>query len=218
MRALHNLKLTFVTATLLFAGTFHHHAALAQQLQTGAPIAIPPVTAQMINDLNAQNAKNREKDNAKTSRTASATRQVICPGTYQDIPNDTAYSSHTFYACRTVRGTTTTIPEPVVKKYCSDTSGCIVRIGMHNWDDIGRVASRHFLFFYNPVNHTWRSESSDIAGTNMNNITEHVNNSWSCYFTDGQYSNWTDLGDTTLDFGLLSWNQYNADCFLTFIK
>src|SRR5580704_6389202 len=193
MRVLDNLKLTFVIATLLFAGAFHRHAAVAQQLQTGAPVAIPSVTDQMINDLKAQDAKNKEKDKTKQLRAAAGTTRVICPGTYTDIASDTASSSQTFYACRTLRGTTTPILEEEVKKYCSTTNGCIVRIGMHNWDDTGRVASRHFLFFYNPVSHTWRSEAGDIQGTNMNNVTEHVNNSWSCYFTDGQYSNWKDL-------------------------
>jgi hypothetical protein len=116
---------------------------------------------------------------------------------------------------RTHRGSTTVIPEADVIKYCSDKSGCIVRIGMHNWDDTGRVASRHFLFFYNKDTGVWRSEAGDIQGTNNNNATEHVNQAWSCYFTDGQFENWQDKGDTTKDFGLLSWNQYNADCFLT---
>jgi hypothetical protein len=120
-----------------------------------------------------------------------------------------------YVALRTNRGTTTRIPEADVIKYCSDKSGCIVRIGMHNWDDTGRVASRHFLFFYNKDTGVWRAEAGDVQGTNNNNVTEHVNNSWSCYFTDGQYDNWQDKGDTTKDFGLLSWNQYNADCFLS---
>lgn len=123
----------------------------------------------------------------------------------------------TFVAPRTQRGTTTEISEGDVVKFCSGKDGCIVRIGMHNWDDTGRVASRHFLFFYNKENGVWRSEAGDIAGTNKNNATEHVNNSWACYLTDGRYENWQDKGDTDRSFGLLSWSQYNADCYLTFV-
>jgi hypothetical protein len=124
----------------------------------------------------------------------------------------------TFVAPKTSRGTTVPIPEATVIQFCSGKDGCIVRMGMHNWDDTGRVASRHFLFFYNKDAKTWRAELGDTAGTNANNVTEHVNQSWSCYFTDGAYSNWQNLGDTSLDFGLLSWNQYNADCYLTFVR
>jgi hypothetical protein len=209
MRPSLDLKLlTTAAAAVLFVSAFHCQVVRAQEPPVGAPITLPPVTTEMAKDLNAQNTKNAEKD---------ATR-LTCPGGYRDISTETPYSSQTFYACKTTRGTTTTIPEAVVKKYCSDTSGCIVRIGMQGWDDTGRVASRHFLFFYNPAIYTWRAELGDTQGTNINEKTEHINNSWSCYFTDGLYANWQDLGDKTLDFGLLSWNQYNADCFLTFIK
>jgi hypothetical protein len=124
----------------------------------------------------------------------------------------------TFVAPKTQRGTTTPIPENVVIKFCSGKDGCIIRIGMHNWDDTGRVASRHFLFFYNKETGAWRAESGDTQGTNKNNVTEHVNNSWACYFTDGRYENWQDKGDTDSAFGVLSWNQYNADCYLTIVN
>ncbi|MGO7038431.1 hypothetical protein ACCS60_08695 [Rhizobium acaciae] len=124
----------------------------------------------------------------------------------------------TFEALRTQRGTTAKIPLEVVVKLCSGKDGCTVRIGMHNWDDTGRVASRHFLFFYNKENGAWRAEAGDVAGTNKNNGTQHVNNSWACYFTDGLYENWQDKGDIDDNFGLLSWNQYNADCYLTLVN
>ncbi|MCP3413634.1 hypothetical protein NLM16_05930 [Bradyrhizobium brasilense] len=130
-------------------------------------------------------------------------------------PNPVGKSGKTYTVERTSRGSSVTIPEADIIQYCSDKSGCTVRIGMHNWDDKGRVASRHFLFFYNKDTGVWRSEAGDIEGTNNNNATEHVFQAWSCYFTDGQYQNWQDKGDTSKDFGLLSWNQYNADCFLT---
>jgi len=218
MRVRFNLKWTVAVAALLFVGAFYNQSAMAQAVQAGGPITIPPLTADQIKDLTTQNEKNRQTDKLKTLRTKSGTTRVICPGTYQDVPTDTEYSSQTFYACRINRGNTTAILESEVIKYCSQTDGCIVRIGMHNWDDTGRVASRHFLFFYNPVSHTWRTEAGDVQGTNMNNTTEHVNNSWSCYFTDGKFANFVNQGDVDSDFALLSWNQYNADCFLTLIK
>ncbi|MES5484632.1 hypothetical protein QMZ05_17900 [Bradyrhizobium sp. INPA03-11B] len=130
-------------------------------------------------------------------------------------PNPVGKGGKTYTVDRTNRGNTVAIPEADIIQYCSDKSGCIVRIGMHNWDDKGRVASRHFLFFYNKDTGAWRAEAGDAEGTNNNNVTEHVFQAWACYFTDGQYQNWQDKGDTTKDFGLLSWNQYNADCFLT---
>jgi hypothetical protein len=122
-----------------------------------------------------------------------------------------------FSVGKTQRGTTLEIKEEVVIKFCSGMDGCTVRLGMHNWDDTGRVASREFLFFYNKDTGAWRS-SSDAAGANNNNVTEHAYQAWSCYFTDGQYLNWQNKGDPDKSFGLLSWNEYNADCFITFIK
>jgi len=123
----------------------------------------------------------------------------------------------TFVAPRPQRGTTVPIPEEVVIKFCSGKDGCSVRLGMHNWDDTGRVASREFLFFYNKDTGVWRA-STDAAATNQNNVTDHVYQAWSCYFTDGQFENWQNKGDTTKTFGLLSWNEYNADCYITFIR
>jgi hypothetical protein len=88
---------------------------------------------------------------------------------------------------------------------------------MYDWDGAGRSASRHTLFYYNPTNKNWRT-GNDAAATNNNGATNHAYGPiWSCYFTDGQYSGWAGLGDNDLDFGLLSWNQYNAECRLTII-
>src|SRR5262249_25127074 len=77
---------------------------------------------------------------------------------------------------KTQRGTTLAIPETDVIKFCSGKDGCIVRMGMYNWDDTGRVASRHFLFYYNKDSKVWRAEAGDTAGTNQNGIVEHVAN------------------------------------------
>jgi hypothetical protein len=123
----------------------------------------------------------------------------------------------TYAISKNQRGSSVPIKQEHIRAFCGDMDGCSVRIGMHNWDDTGRVASRQFLFFYNPVNKVWRADAGDNAGTDSNNSTEHVNTSWACYLTDGTYSNWQNKGDGGEGFALLSWNQYNADCWLTII-
>jgi len=129
-------------------------------------------------------------------------------------------SDRVFYeASHLQRGTTTPVKEADVIRLCGDKDGCTIRMGMHNWDNTERVASREFLFFYNPNpnNKTWRSSYGDFAGTNSNSVVEHVAGPiWSCYFTDGEYANHA-AKDTSSDFGLLSWDQYNADCWMTII-
>jgi len=134
---------------------------------------------------------------------ASATAMASDSSTY------TAYSSQ--------RGTTVSIPESRVATLCGDIDGCEVRIAMYNWDGNGRTASRSSLFYYNTGTKTWRAERSDTQGTNDNNTTEHVINAWSCYFTDGNYSQWYNHGDINTNFAVLSWNQYNATCRVTLI-
>lgn len=134
---------------------------------------------------------------------------------YQPVPN-TADRVH-YSISKNQRGNTVPIKQEHIVTLCGDIDGCSVRIGMHNWDDTGRVASREFLFYYNPRSRVWRAEIGDLAGTDSNNVTEHVNNSWACYMTDAVYVNWQDRSDTAEGFGLLSWNQYNADCWLTIV-
>jgi hypothetical protein len=144
-------------------------------------------------------------------------RGVSAQSSIEDYQVDADQGRKTYTVERTNRGNTVDIPEGDVIKYCGDRDGCTLRIGLHNWDDTGRVASRDTLFFYNKRNHAWRVEVGDLAGTNNNNVTQHVLQAWSCYFTDGRYRNWVDQGDPDASFGLLSWNQYNADCFLTIV-
>lgn len=115
------------------------------------------------------------------------------------------------------RGTTLKIPETDIIRLCADRDGCSVRLGMYDWDNSGRVASRESLFYYNHTNHAWRASAGDTAGTDYNGPTEHVMSAWACYLTDGAYKDWVDLGDSALNFGLLSWNQYVAECWLTII-
>ncbi len=114
-------------------------------------------------------------------------------------------------------GYTVAIPEQDIAYLCGDFDGCTLRMGMYNWDGSGRTASRESLFYYNSSTKTWRASAGDTAGLNGNGVTEHVMQAWSCYFTDGQYSGFSDLGDYNPNFGLLSWNQYYASCRLTII-
>jgi hypothetical protein len=115
------------------------------------------------------------------------------------------------------RGRTEPIPMAAIIRLCSDKDGCSMRLGLHNWDDTGRVASRESLFYYNQRNRAWRAELGDTAGTDQNNVTEHVMHAWSCYVTDGAYANWANSGDGDQGLGLLSWNEYNSDCFLVIV-
>lgn len=124
-------------------------------------------------------------------------------------------STYTAYAWQ--RGNTVSIPTSRIIELCSDGDGCEVRIAMYNWDGTGRTASRSSLFYYNQYTKTWRTEAGDVEGTVGNNVTEHLLNAWACYLTDGYYTGWTNHGDINTGFSILSWNQYNADCSVTFV-
>jgi hypothetical protein len=122
-----------------------------------------------------------------------------------------------YYAWSSGRGNTVNIPEQTIRDLCGDWDGCNLRMAMHNWDGTRRTASRSSLFYYNRSNKNWRAEREDKAGANNNRTTQHIMKAWACYFTDGLYTGWTNRGDWNLNFGLLSWNQYNASCILTII-
>ena len=145
--------------------------------------------------------------------TASAHAQTSL-GVYAnpEKPNRVTYTAE-----RTNRGTTTPIPIKVIEKLCGDADGCELRLGMHNWDDTGRIASRSSLFYYNKQNRNWRAEVGDPAGTDANNVIQHAFHAWACYFTDGAYAKFVQKGDAAVGFGLLSWTEFNADCVLTII-
>lgn len=144
---------------------------------------------------------------------ASATAQEAnLPGySHKDRPD-----RFTVFVSRARRFTTVPIDHAKLTEFCGDLDGCSIRLGMHNWDNTGRIASREFLFFYNAQSGNWRASLGDTAGSDKNNVTEHVNRSWSCYMTDGEYLNQAE-SDKSTGFGLLSWSQYNADCVLTVI-
>jgi hypothetical protein len=134
--------------------------------------------------------------------------------TANDLPD-----RKTYVALRENRGTTTEVPVNDVKELCGDADGCKIRMGMYDWDRAGRMASRENLFFYNPFNFSWRAMNGDIQGKDQDGVTNHVMQSWACYFTDGAYSKWKNLNDEAIlgGFGLLSWNQADAHCIMTII-
>lgn len=129
-----------------------------------------------------------------------------------------------YVASRNQQGNTVSIPVTDVTRLCGDMDGCTARIAMYNWDGAGRVASREFQLYYNPQNRNWRSFTAtpqtgavDVEGRDVNNVIEHVNNTWTCYMTDGEYTNSAGT-DAAAGFGLLFWTQYNAGaCWLTLI-
>jgi hypothetical protein len=49
-------------------------------------------------------------------------------------------------------------------------------------------------------------------------VPEHAAVVWACYFTDGRYANFASQGDGDADFGLMSWTEAVADCFLSLDK
>lgn len=139
----------------------------------------------------------------------------VVPGS--DYAMTPAPDRFSVFVSRSQRGNSVPIDHARLTRLCGDEDGCSVRIGMHNWDDTGRVASREFLFFYNAHNGNWRASLGDSAGTDSNNVTEHPNHSFACFMTDGVYRNFENANDTAAGFSLLSWREYNTDCWLTII-
>lgn len=128
-----------------------------------------------------------------------------------------------------VVGTSTPIRMTDIVRLCQDMDGCSIRMAMFNWDGTGRVASRDFLFFYNPATRGHRASAvvpigaggdlgGDGQGFDANGTVEHDAQAWACYFTDGEYS--ASLGtDLAAGFNLLLWNQYPAAvCWMTIIE
>ncbi len=157
---------------------------------------------------------------------AGASLLLVCTAALaQDYAAVSGNDRVSYVAWRNQKGTTVPIPVTDVTRLCGDMDGCTVRVGMYDWavSAGGRVASRDFLLFYNPQNRNWRSYTAspvggpvDAEGVDNNNTVEHVNNSWTCYMTDGEYSNSVGT-DSKAGFGLLVWTQYHADCWLTII-
>jgi hypothetical protein len=149
--------------------------------------------------------------NMKISKNASIALAVAAM-----LASAPVFAQVTFSA--TLQGYSTAIPESTVITYCGDLDGCKVRIAMYNWDGNKRTASRETLLHYNASTRNWRDLSGDTQGTNWGGGTQHIESAWSCYFTDGQYINFANVGDINADFAVLSWTEYNAGaCRVTLI-
>ena len=75
------------------------------------------------------------------------------------------------------------------------------------------TASYSFRFYYSPNDGHWRTSENAASNPNsswgviQNGATQHAFNAWStCYFTDGTYNNYQDLGDKNTGMQLLVWN------------
>ena len=123
-------------------------------------------------------------------------------------------------------GRTKTIPQDTLQALCADYDGCEVRLAMTRWasDTNTESASYFFTFYYSAGNGHWRASQTDAgsaAGVDGDGKTTHVKNIWStCFFTDGTYNQYKDLGDKGPGMQLLVWNHYknkNRTCELTLI-
>lgn len=134
--------------------------------------------------------------------------------TIEDLYSKSQIGSITYDTPEDNKGNTLEIPESVIIDYCADEDGCQMRLSMYDWGASTAPTSRSFLFYYNQENKRWRA-STDTESLNNDLTTAHVYAVWSCYFTDGEYNAYTDLGDNDLNFGLLTWNTYPGGCRLT---
>jgi hypothetical protein len=121
-------------------------------------------------------------------------------------------------------GSTKMIPQQVINDLCGDQDGCEFRLGMTRWsgDSVTETASQIGVLYYSPSDGHWRVDFSNYAvGVDGNNATQHIANAWStCFFTDGNYSSYSDNGDPGIGLSLLVWSGYgNAGrtCELTLI-
>jgi hypothetical protein len=122
----------------------------------------------------------------------------------------------TWAASKTNRGNSVQVAEEKIIEYCSE-EGCLLRLGMKDYDGTGRVQSFLFLFYYNKDAKTWKASPNNWQGSNGDNRPEWAAQVGSCYFGDGQFQNYVGT-DTNSNFGLVSWNNGNADCILTIEK
>jgi hypothetical protein len=122
-------------------------------------------------------------------------------------------------------GRTKTIPKEVLTKLCGTRDGCEVRLGMTRWDDASKTQTASIVnrFYYSPNDGHWRvSWPRDTEGIIGNGATQHAMDAWStCFFTDGTYNNYQDLGDkgTGMQLGMIGRGNSNParTCELTLI-
>ncbi len=120
------------------------------------------------------------------------------------------------------RGETVPIPSGMLEEMCGE--GCYYSLAMRTWSGTAETAfaSRGpFFFHYDTGTRRWR-ESTDNSGIAGNNTTQHVRNIYDCcYFTDGTYSAFAQIGDSTREMHLLNWqsatcpNPGPLECILT---
>lgn len=114
------------------------------------------------------------------------------------------------------KGNSVPIPQVVIDEFCNDLDGCNIRLSAYNHDNTGHTASKTTLFHYNTSNRSWRSENGN-QGADFNSGTENIIHAAGCYFSDGLYENFHNLGDSQAGFGLSSHNRNNAECRITFL-
>ncbi|ACY15322.1 hypothetical protein [Haliangium ochraceum] len=222
-----SLKLFSIGATCLLvmmtASCVPPGGETGEVLPTGAPDNEPPTAS--LQDALSDGLLPGEQVGDPTLAPLVIMEDVRDSRAEEDEYTAAGYTEHddpcpgrtTYRVYQSERGSTIPISTDTIANLCGDIDGCTLRLGMYNWDGTGRVASRESLFYYNTVNRAWRASRGDNYGSDYNGKSEHIMKEWSCYFTDGYYSNWTSYGDSGVGFGLMSWNQYNAECWLTII-
>jgi cytoskeletal protein CcmA (bactofilin family) len=112
-------------------------------------------------------------------------------------------------------GKTKTIPQEVLEALCADPDGCQVRLAMTRWssDVQTESASVFFTFYYSASDGHWRASQTDASsasGIDGNNVIQHVRSAWdTCFFTDGTYSGYKEIGDDKKGMQLLVWKKFN---------
>lgn len=173
--------------------------------------------ATLSSAANAQRDVSGTSQNTAPSLGTSADKLIASRGGTDDYTLNTRDDRKTFVVTKAERGTSVAIPMRVIREFCGDRDGCSIRMGMHDWNDTGRVASRQHLLFYNRVNRAWRSSWNDAEGRDADGITHSAIHVWACVLTDGKYKNWQNLNDADVGFALLSWTSHVADCYMTII-
>jgi hypothetical protein len=113
---------------------------------------------------------------------------------------------------------TVPVDPKILNDYCHDEDGCWVSLYMRDWDRkdiLAGVTARHLSL--GPVvngKQNWDLRDPNAAvsfGTDNDGAISHLINIFSsCFFTDGEYLNGQEQGDST-GFGLLNW--YRTDGF-----
>lgn len=105
-------------------------------------------------------------------------------------------------------GKTIPLDMAIIGELCGDEDGCNVRFYMRKWNSNVETAAAMrsgFVFNYNVADGKWRISNSDTQGQDGAGGTQQIYEWWDCYFTDGNYSANTNLGDPGIGLGLLTW-------------